>query len=77
MERFRSILPGCLALGLLYGLFRAAAPHVQSTLGAALCSAPLTFLSLAECTAAVCLGAGDITKWAAGLADAIAARRKA
>jgi UDP-N-acetylmuramate--alanine ligase len=23
----------------------------------------------------VCLGAGDITKWAAGLADAIAARR--
>ncbi|MFO1254431.1 MAG: UDP-N-acetylmuramate--L-alanine ligase [Sphingomonadaceae bacterium] len=25
----------------------------------------------------VCLGAGDITKWAAGLADAIAARRKA
>ncbi|HSM54484.1 MAG TPA: UDP-N-acetylmuramate--L-alanine ligase, partial [Erythrobacter sp.] len=25
----------------------------------------------------VCLGAGDITKWAAGLADAIAARRGA
>ena len=25
----------------------------------------------------VCLGAGDITKWAAGLADAIAARRAA
>jgi UDP-N-acetylmuramate--alanine ligase len=23
----------------------------------------------------VCLGAGDITKWAAGLADAIAAKR--
>ena len=25
----------------------------------------------------VCLGAGDITKWAAGLADAVAARRAA
>jgi len=24
----------------------------------------------------VCLGAGDITKWAAGLADAVAARRQ-
>ena len=24
----------------------------------------------------ICLGAGDITKWAAGLADAIAAERK-
>jgi len=36
--------------------------------------------ALAEVVAAddmiVCLGAGDITKWAAGLADAIAARRK-
>lgn len=46
-----------LALGMLYGLFRAAAPHVQSTLGAALCATPLRFLSLPECAAAVCLGA--------------------
>ncbi|GGC25520.1 UDP-N-acetylmuramate--L-alanine ligase [Novosphingobium marinum] len=32
---------------------------------------------LAEGDMVVCLGAGDITRWAAGLADAVAARRKA
>jgi len=46
-----------LALLTLLGLFRAVAPHVQSTLGAALCAAPLTFLPLAECASAVFLGA--------------------
>ena len=45
-----------MALALLYGLFRATAPHVQSTLGAALCATPLTFLGLAECASAVFLG---------------------
>jgi UDP-N-acetylmuramate--alanine ligase len=33
--------------------------------------------SLQEGDMVVCLGAGDITKWAAGLADAIAHRRAA
>ena len=33
--------------------------------------------SLQEGDMVVCLGAGDITKWAAGLADAIRDRRQA
>lgn len=45
------------ALLLLYGLYRVVAPHVQSTLGAALLATPLTFLSPVECVTAVFLGA--------------------
>ena len=45
-----------LALGLLWGVFRTVAPQVQATLGAALCSTPLTFLTWHELAAAVMVG---------------------
>ena len=46
-----------LALGLLYGLFRAVAPHVEHTLGSALCAVPLTFLPTHDLAVAVPIGA--------------------
>jgi cell division transport system permease protein len=45
-----------LALGLLYGLYRAAAPVVERGLGAALCSVRIGFLPPREIAAALVLG---------------------
>ena len=45
-----------LSLGILYGLFRVAAPEVQRSLGAALCAVPLGFLGDGEMAVIVLLG---------------------
>jgi len=56
-----------LALALLYALYRSAAPWIERTLGGLLAQAPLGFLPLAECAAAIVLGAllGLVGSWLA------------